>query len=279
MLRVFRNRARLFVTLGWVLSLVSIPVCLVISASAGFDKFYFPAHQDAPLDAFDIKASGFILTCGAFAAVASSLALALEFRAAASVLVVAIWSAAILGTQGARLFVKPGPEYFERHLGQRVYLIPWQYAPLGPGESAEQHRHENGFSANLCLSNLKGSYDQGCRDSQHPQLSVSPKDFEGFDIEFWRKYRSQMSAEPERSGYQSYAYSFASGPTRVEHYYVRQDSEGRVTRLVVCSVGNEDLCSHHAQMANYWISYVAPVTEGDALDGKLEGLVESWRRK
>jgi hypothetical protein len=97
----------------------------------GFDKFYFPAHQTAPLDAFDLKASLFVLACGAFAAVVSAIALALKFRAAASVLVVAIWSIAILGTLGARSFVKPGPEYFERHLGQQVFLVPWQYAPFG----------------------------------------------------------------------------------------------------------------------------------------------------
>jgi hypothetical protein len=136
MLRIFRNRARLLVTLGSVLFLVSIPVCLAIGAMAGFDKFYFPAHQNAPLDAFDLKDSRFVLACSAFAAGASSIALALKFRASASVLVVAIWSAAIFGTWSARLFVKPGPKYFERHLGQ-VFLVPWQYAPLGPGRSAD----------------------------------------------------------------------------------------------------------------------------------------------
>jgi hypothetical protein len=46
-LRVFRNRARLFVTLGWVLFMVSIPICLAIGAMAGFDMFYFPARQNA----------------------------------------------------------------------------------------------------------------------------------------------------------------------------------------------------------------------------------------
>jgi hypothetical protein len=91
---------------------------------AGFNAFYFSTHHGAPLDAFDAKASQSALASGALAAAASSVALALKFRAAASAFVVVIWSVVIFGTAGARLFVKPGPEYFERHLGQQVFSVP-----------------------------------------------------------------------------------------------------------------------------------------------------------
>jgi hypothetical protein len=282
MLEVFRSRAGLFVGIGWLLFVLSIPICLAVGAMAGFDAFYVPAHRAASLDAFDVKASEYALASAAFAAAGSSIALALKFRTAASVFVVAIWSVVIFGTQGTRLFVKPGPEYFERHLGQQVFAVPWQYAPAGPGRSTEENPHEIGFSAHLCLSNLKGAYDQDCRLGR--QLYVFPKErfFADFDIHLWRERSAQMSTEPERDGYQSYAYSYtlpAGGPPHVVHYFVRQDSEGQLTRLVVCRLDSETLCSHHALVGNYWLRYDAPLTEGDTMDGKLAALVESWRRK
>ncbi len=91
-------------------------------------------------------------------------------------------------------------------------------------------------------------------------------------MNFWRNRISQMSAEPERDGYQSYAHG-------VDHYFVRQDSNGRVTRLVVCRRNNENFCSHHTLLGNYWFRYDAPLAEADALDPKLASLVESWRLK
>jgi len=245
---------------------------------AGFDQFYFPSHRGASLDAFDVKATRFVLASGAFAAAASSIALALKFRATASAAVVAIWSVVIVGTPGARLFVKPGPEYFERHLGQQV---PWLYSPDRPGSAAEDP-HQISFSVMLCLPNLKGRYDQDCHQGQ--QLGVFSKEqvFADFDVAFWRTHGSQMSPVPERSGYQSYAYGYApptGGPTRLTHYFVRQDSAGQLTRLVVCRLNTEKFCSHHALVGDYWLTYDAPLTEGDTLDGKLAGLVESWRQK
>jgi hypothetical protein len=64
-----------------------------------------------------------------------------------------------------------------------------------------------------------------------------------------------------------------------KYYYVRKGSEGRLTRLVVCRFIADEFCSHYALVGDYWLSYHAPLAEGETLDGKLSALVESWRRK
>jgi len=130
---MLQSRAKAFVIAAWVLLVAAIPVCLVLSAAAGFDKFYFPAHPHATLDAFDLVASKLIPAFAACAAVLSSIAFAFGFRATASILVILIWTSTIAGTQIARSFVEPGPEYYERHIGPEVFLVPWKYADAGPG--------------------------------------------------------------------------------------------------------------------------------------------------
>lgn len=280
MLKLFRRRAGLFVAFGWLLFVASIPICLAIRFGAAFDAFYFPAHRGASLDVFDIKATSFALLAGVLAVAASSIALALKFRVAASIMVVAIWSIVIFGTQGARLLVKPGPEYFERHIGQQTFDVPWLYSPDRPGSAAEDP-HAIGLSVKLCLSNLRGRYDQDCL-RQFRQLQVFPKEENVFDfeVEFWRRRSSEMSPAGEHEGYQSYTYSFQGGsPTHVSRYLLRRDAGGRLTRLVVCRQNTDEFCSHHALAGNYWLIYDAALTDGETLDGKLAGLVESWRRK
>jgi hypothetical protein len=96
-------------------------------------QILFPYASAASLSAFDMDAAILVLAAAAFPAATSSIALASKFRFAASALVVAISSVTVAGTQGASLFVKPGPEYFERQIGQQVSLAPWQYASGMPG--------------------------------------------------------------------------------------------------------------------------------------------------
>ena len=132
-MRILRSRAKTFVVSAWILFVVSIPICLLIGASAGFNQFYFPAHPQATFNAYDLRASRLVLASAAFAAALSSIALALKFRATASLSVILIWTTTIAGTQVARSFVKPGPDYFERHIGPEAFLVPWQYADSSPG--------------------------------------------------------------------------------------------------------------------------------------------------
>jgi hypothetical protein len=55
--RILRSRAKTFVVSAWILFGVSIPICFLIGASAGFNKFSFPSHPGATLDAYDLRAS------------------------------------------------------------------------------------------------------------------------------------------------------------------------------------------------------------------------------
>jgi hypothetical protein len=283
MLRIFRSRAKAIVITGWILFVVSIPICLLIGAGSGFDQFYFPASPQATLDAYDIRASSLVLASGAFAAALSSIALVFKFRATASLLVVLIWTTTIAGTQIARSFVKPGPDYFERHIGAEAFLVPWQYADASPGVPPHEEPTETGFTVDLCLSNLGGRTDIDCRWIQPVHILPKDKSIADATLGSWRKYRAQMNRGPDHSGYQSFDLNYtarAGGPTRVEHYFARLNSNGEPTRLVECRLDNGRFCTHRALVGNYWFGYEADFDKGDeTLDFKLAALVESWRRK
>jgi hypothetical protein len=277
---ILRSRAKTFVITSWILFVVSIPICLLIGASAGFGQFYFPAHPQVTLDAYDLRASRLVLASGAFAAALSSIAFAFKFRATASVLVILIWTATIAGTQAARSFVKPGPDYFERHIGPEAFLVPWQYADSRPGVPPHEKPNEIGFTIDLCLSNLKA---RGIDCGWIQQVRILPNEKSIAILKSWRKYRSQMSPGPDRNGYQSFDLSYEAqvgGPTRVQHYFARLNSNGEPTRLVVCRLDNGRLCTHSALADDYWFEYEADLAVGDETsDVKLAALIESWRRK
>ena len=280
---ILRRRAKTFVVIGWIFFVVSVPVCLVIAALAGFSKFYFPAHPHATLNAYDITASYVALAVGAFAAVTSSIALALKFRATASLLVIVMWPAIIAGTQVARSFVKPGPDYYERHVGAETFLVPWKYVDVGFGGAPLEVSREDGFIARLCFSNLQGRTDPDCRLFQ--QLRVLPEEPGDADLGLtaWRENRSQMRPGPDHDGYQSFDLSYkvrADGPARIQHYFVRMNSSGELTRLVECRLDNGRFCTHSALVGRHWLEYQADLAAGDeTLDARLAALVESWRRK
>lgn len=282
-MKTLRSRAKTFVVAAWVLLVVAIPVCLLLGAAAGFDKFYFPAHPQATLDAYDVGASKLIMASAAFAAVLSSIALAFGFRATASLLVILIWIPTIAGTQIARSLVEPGPDYYERHIGSEVFLVPWKYADAGPGRPPRDKPDEIGFTIDLCLSNLGGSTDMDCSWIQQVRILPSDKGIADPTLESWRKYRPRMIPGPDHGGYQSFDLSYQlqdGGPARMQHYFVRLNALGEPTRLVACRLDNGRFCTHRTLVGDHWFGYEADLAQGDeASDAKLAALVESWRRK
>jgi hypothetical protein len=280
--RILRSRSRTFVVIGWLLFIISIPICLSVIVGTAINLTYFAASPQLPFDAYDNKAAWIFLVSVAFASLASLIALALKFRATASALVVLTWITSIGGMQAARLFVKPGPEYFERYVGKEVFLVPWKYMQTGPGVPLDKMPKEDGFSANLCLSNLGGRTDAGCSFMQSVHVLPIESSSSDPDLRSWSKFRSQMKSRPDRNGYQSFDLTgtLPSGHPLVEHYFARLNSDGQLTRLVVCHANSEKLCTTHALVGNFWLGYQAGLSEADeALDGKLAGLIESWRRK
>jgi len=280
---ILRRRANAFVVVGWIFFVVSIPVCLVIAARAGFSRFYFPAHPQAKLHAYDIAASYMALAVGAFVAVTSSIALVRQFRATASLLVIMTWPTIITGSQVARSFVRPGPDYYERHVGGETFLVPWKYVDVGYGGTPREASNEDGFIAYFCFSNLQGRTDPDC--SLFEQLRVLPKVPGDADpgSKAWREYRSQMRPGPEYDGYKSFDLSYevqAEGPARAQHSFVRINPNGELTRLVECRLDNGRFCTHSALVGNYWLKYQRDLAKGDeGLDARLATLIESWRRK
>ncbi|WP_035645647.1 hypothetical protein [Bradyrhizobium sp. ORS 285] len=269
--------------IGWIVFVIAIPACLVIGGMAGFSMFYFSASPQYQLHAYDLQASNLVLAVGAFTTAASTIALALKFRAIASALVIVIWSTSLIGTQVARAFVKPGPDTFERHVGDEVFSLPWTYAPASPGSAPPVAvSHENGFTAQVCFANLGGRTDASCGMFQEVRISPDEDGTAGPDLQSWRKRRSEMIQGPDRNGYQTFDLSYTvqpSGIARIQRYYARLNPSGQLARLVVCQAPREILCTHHALVGHYWLGYHADLAAGDeALDARLAGLIESWRR-
>ncbi len=282
-MKLFRSHAKTFVVAAWVLLVVAIPVCFVVGAAAGFDKFYFPAHPHATLDAYDLNASKLIMAAAGLAAVLSSVAFTLGFRATASLLVILIWTATIAGNQIARARVEPGPDYYARHIGSEVFLVPWKYADAGPGRPPRDPPGEIGFTVDLCLSNLGGHTDIDCSWIQQVRILPGDKDVADPTLGSWRKYRSEMTPGPDHDGYRSFDLSYQlqpGAPTRIQHYFVRLNAMGEPTRLVACRLDNGRFCTHRTLVGDYWFGYEADLAQGDETsDAKLAALVETWRRK
>lgn len=139
-----------------------------------------------------------------------------------------------------------------------------------------------GFFVHLCPSNLRGTYDENCRDAH--QFTIHPSD-SGFtlifDERFWRRRLSEMRIGQVRNGHQSYSYTPPPDRPRIapKQYLARYDQEGQLTRLVVCRYGFR-LCQHHALVRNYLLSYYtdeSTLPEWEMMDRKLADLVDSWR--
>lgn len=280
--RILRRRAGTFVVIGWLLFLVSIPICFSVIVGTAINLTYFAASPQVPFDAYDNNASWIFLASVAFASVAASIALALKFRATASALVVVTWTMTLAGILVARSFVKPGPEYFERQAGQEVFLVPWKYVSTNPGVPPDKMPKEVGFSARLCFSNLGGRGDPGCSISHSVHVLPSENSDDDPDLKSWREYRSQMSPGPDRNGHKSFELSVTlpNGHPLVQHYFARLNPNGQLTRLVICRAKGETFCTTKALVGNFWFQYDAGLAEGsEVLDGKLAALIESWRRK
>jgi hypothetical protein len=283
MLRILRAYAGTFVALSWVFLAFAIPICVGIIGGNAICAFYGPTLRDAPFCIYDGRAAEFAVVASAIAGVASSIALLLKFRLAASLFVVGIWSAILLGVPGARLFVQSGPEYFIRHLGEQKFKIPWQYEPSHVMGSTEEDSTAFGFNFQLCESGFKGAQDPDCV-GRHTEVRVFPKKANltnlGIDQSPLRKNLPQMRLEPDRDGYQSYAYDVAPPPgstvaPEVTHYYVRRNSEGQITRFVVCR--SEPICDQGAVVSDYVLSYAAALDDAEMMQAKLMRLIDSWR--
>jgi hypothetical protein len=226
----------------------------------------------------------YAVVAGLIAAVASSIALGLKRRPAASTLVLAIWSAFLIYAGWAMSVVKPGPEYFERYLGKRTYLVSWHYAPLGI-QGSNQGRIDE-FDINLCLNNLRGSYGESCVANDRTQVFVALREggitpLGKLDERTWRAHMSEMQRAEARYGHDAYVHKRppdARGQTIITLYHVRQDAEGRLMRLVVCRQSGQ--CQHHALVDDYSLSYNAndsAFSMWETMDRNLADLINSWR--
>jgi hypothetical protein len=273
---LLQARAGQVVLGGWLLVVLIVGLALTVGVSSAISSFYHPLHRLAPFARFNVQTLWFAVIASAVAAVAASIALRLSFRTSASAIILLTWAAILVAASIARLFVKAGPEVFERYVGEHRFLVPWQFAPYGvdyPGPY--------GLSITACIETLRGTYDKTCRDGRQVTIRSRERGFSGvFDESIWRSSLPQMRQEDDRGGHQAYAYdkTDAQGRTKTDHFFARYDSEGKLRRLVRCY--DFDLCNHHAITADYLLSYStkkSAFADWEQTDQRLVGLVDSWR--
>src|SRR5262245_53721632 len=151
--RFLERHAGWLVLAAWLLLPFTIVLGLAISVGSGINAFYHPQHRGAPFDRFAIQVAYVAQAANLVAAVASSVLLALRRRFAAAAVVVGCFGVLLVGTTGAGLLVRAGPEHFIRYVGTERFSVPWQYNPRG-----EERPNNFGFRVTLCASNLRGTY-------------------------------------------------------------------------------------------------------------------------
>lgn len=269
-----RNRAAWFVVAAWLLVILTVPVSILFSIGPGINAFYHPQHEWATYDRAVIDVLNLAIVAAVFAAIGSSIAFASGWRALASAMVVGCWVGLLAAGTGQLLLVQRGPQQFDRYVGEQQFVVPWQYGPRGSDSPGR-----NGFSVNLCLTSLLGTYDPACRDST--QLSIYPPQL-GFSVEesTWRRRQDDLKLAGSRGEYQIYLYTIPAEGSRSElslTYYRRTDPDGKLLTWVTCHSGSS--CECHTRMGNYVLVYRTPESafpEWTAMDDRLSALVNSW---
>ena len=270
------KRAGWFVFLAWLLFALTIPACLAIGVGSSINLTYHPLHEGAPYDRASLQVLPIALGVALFAAVASSLALALRRREIAFYVVTACWIVLTIGSTFYLASIDKGPQQFDRYAGEQHLRIPWQYDPRGSDEPGP-----NGVSVRLCLDTLRGAYDASCHDSK--QVTIYPLDDRRLrHVEVPRYQRSESEDQPTgiRDGHQGYVHTTPAEGQRkaiTSYYYRLTNSEGSLQRTVSCyGFGS---CDHRAIAGSYVLIYQAPESafpQWNAMDQKLAVLVDSW---
>jgi hypothetical protein len=162
-----------FVFVAWILVVLTIGAALTIGVGAAISAFYHPLARSAPFANLTVQIIKATLLGGIAVAVLASIALACRWRRAATLSVVVVWCLLALGSMLAYAMTKPGPEIFERYLGDQKFLVPWQYQPGGPSAS---HASPNSFSISLCLNSLRGWYDKACNATKVTGVQIGDAD-------------------------------------------------------------------------------------------------------
>ena len=270
------RRAGWFVFLAWLLFALTAFSCLAIGVGSSINLKYHSLHEGAPFDRASLQVLPIAFGVALFAAVASSLALALRRRAIAFYVVAACWIVLTLGSTFYLASIDKGPQQFDRYAGEQRLRIPWQYDPRGSDKP-----DPNGVSVRLCLDTLRGAYDESCHDSK--QVAIYPLDDRRLQhVEVPRYQRSESEDQPTgiRDGHQGYVHTTPAEGQRkaiTSYYYRLTNSEGSLQRTVSCyGFGS---CDHRAIAGRYVLDYQAPdsaFSQWNAMDRKLAELVDSW---
>jgi hypothetical protein len=272
------RRAGWFVIVAWLLFLLTILGCLTVGVGAAINAFYHPQHEWASYD----RAVGRLLEVAfgiaVFAALVSSIALAVKWRTVASSVVALCWIGLVTGGAAYLGSIDKGPQYFDRYAGQQHFRIPWQYGPSGSDKPTP-----SGVTLFLCLDSLLGRYETACTHGEQHQISIYPPklDFMGGSQEnSWQRHRDQWKPAGIQDGHQAYVVSYPAEGGRsglTLRYFRLTNPEGDLLRAVTCHESGG--CEHYALFERYVLFYTAPqpsFSQWEAMDRKLATLVDSW---
>jgi uncharacterized membrane protein YhaH (DUF805 family) len=272
------RRAGWYVIVAWLLFLLTILACLTVGVGSAINAFYHPQHEWANYERAVSRLLEVAFGVAVFAALASSIALAVKWRTAASSVVALCWIGLVAGGAVYLGSIDKGPQYFDRYAGQQHFRIPWQYGPSGSDKPTP-----NGITLFLCLDSFLGRYETACTHGEQHQVSIYPPKLDfmgGVQESSWQRHRDQWKPAGIQNGHQAYIHSIPAegGRSGLTIYYFRlTNSEGKLLRAVECfERGN---CEHYAMVGRYLLFYTAPRSafpEWDAMDRKLTALADTW---
>lgn len=266
-----------FVFAAWILVVLTVGAAPTIGVGAAISADYHPLHPSAPFQTLTVHIILAALIGGIAVAVLSSVALACQWRRTAWLSILVVWCALGLGSLLAYAWTQPGPEIFERYVGDQRFLVPWQYQAGGPSVS---HTGDDGFGLSLCINSLHGYYDKACDATKATYVLIKRRGSalsNELEVRQWRTRHESMERLASVDSYEQYRWQYGQGQFSGQAvYYVRHDAEGHLTRLVRC--GRIRTCEQHTLTGDYELTYGAPFGPNmDSTDAELARLISSWR--
>jgi hypothetical protein len=274
------RRAIWLIVVSWLLFVLAAFAAFGLFMSSGLLATYNPQHPNLPIARAEVHVALAATAIGLLGTMSATLAITRGQRMEAAVIVLACWSAVLLG--GA-LYVGLTPHGLlshGRYAGDQLFRVPWQFRPRGADSPSRA-----GFFAVLCLESLRGGADGACE--RRSTLTVRPAEngFESWDERIWQ-WRSRLNQITMRGARDGYRLS----DTPDGHYARHSDADGSLISMVICDRGG---CRRQFLSGTLVIDYSLPradyphentpsnldLSSFDDLDRKLAALVESWRAR
>jgi hypothetical protein len=249
-----------------------IGVAIVVSGSYGDPQLVWPIHETI------VRLLAIATVLALCVAIAASIAIGTSHRALASIAVLSVWAALLVGGAISIALTPTGPqELFSRFVGDQKFYMPRRYKPPNEEKSS-------GFGFVVCLDPFDEQNRPRCRE--YAYISVRPpsegQDYK--DIKFWRDNRYQMKQLESVFDHDRFLFTwlldYDPSRTASNFYLVRYDGD-RLVRLVKCyGETAQSTCTQYVISEEYVVtidSKMWALEHWSDVERNAAALIASWR--